>query len=414
MVSYNEALAILLKQKKFSPIVRSVDEASGYVSRQAVVSHGRVPPFRNSAMDGFAVRRADLACASAGDPITLRVAGRAVAGDAPCEGSEGAWEIMTGAPVPTGYDCIVPIENVVIRVRDEDGNPQEVVFTSPVLDKDNLRDAGEDFMPGDLIVERGVMLTPFHLMALAAVGQRDIETAPKPNVIVFSTGKEVVDHATAPLLPGQIHNSTAPYLMASLAKLSVQAGYGGVIKDAPEIFEARIDKALPKSEMVISTGAVSAGRHDFVPGSLRRLGAEILFHKVAVRPGGPLLYARFSDGTHYFGLPGNPVSVAVGLRFFVMPLLRHLQGRGAEYPITARLAAPYAKKSGRRFFCKARLSVDETSTLQVLILPGQESFKISPLLSANCWAALTEDQSSLEAGDKVDIYPLTPEHLHYG
>ncbi len=409
MISYKEALSLLHAQGKLASLTHPTNDACGYVSAQDVLSEVSVPSFPNSAMDGFAVRRAEVTGASETNPVTLQVTGSAVAGDAPTSAGGGAWEIMTGAPVPEGYDTVVKIEDVVISKKNTQGRPQAISLTTPLADKANIRQAGEDFVPGTSLLNRGALITPFHVMALAAVGQKTIAVAPKPNITVFSTGKEVIDTIDTPLLPGQIRNSNAPYLMAALGALPVQAQYAGVMHDEPAVFEERLQQVLPKTNIVISTGAVSAGRHDFIPDSLRKLGASILFHKVAIRPGKPILYARFPAGTHYFGLPGNPVSASVGLRFFVVPLLRHLQGMAAEVPIAARLVASSSKKAGFRFFRKARVTASTEGQLQVDSLAGQESFKIHPLLRANCWAVFREDKNSVDAGSLVDVYPLTPE-----
>ena len=401
MISYEEALATLRNPGRLKTITLPVGEASGYVAARDVTSEVLVPPFANSAMDGFAVYSENLADASKESPVTLPIAGSTVAGDTPCVARSGAWEIMTGAPVPQGYDAVVKIEDVAVRGHD-------VTFMAPAQGKNNMREAGEDFLIGDAVVHSGTLLTPYHVMALATVGHKDVTVYSKPNITIFSTGKELIEEADSPLLPGQIRNANGPYLMAALQESGFQPSYGGMIADDPTVFETRIRETLSEADILISTGAVSAGRHDFIPECLRKLGAKIVFHKVAIRPGKPVLYARFPDGTHYFGLPGNPVSAAVGLRFFVVPLLRHLQGMEQESPITARLLMPSPKKKGLRCFRKSHVSVTTGGRLQLEILHGQESFKIHPMLRANCWASFAEDQDGTEIGAAVQIYPLMP------
>ncbi len=402
MISYEKALALLSKTPPLTPSALSARDACGYVAAQEVKSKAFLPPFANSAMDGFAVRSSDLAKASKKTPVTLPRAGSTAAGEVPASGSGGAWEIMTGAPMPQGYDAVVKIEDVTLTDKG-------AVFTAPVAVKNNVRAAGEDFAQGAALIQSGTMITPAHIMALAAAGQETIAVYPKPDITIFSTGKELIDDAHTPLAPGQIRNSNNPYMMAALKTMPVRARDGGVIPDEPDVFEARVRARLPDSDIIISSGAVSAGKHDFVPASLRRLGAEIVFHKVAVRPGRPLLYARFPNGAHYFGLPGNPVSAVAGLRFFVIPLLRHIQGMAAETPLAIPLAAPYPKQKGLRFFCKAAVSVSAKGQLSVKILSGQESFKIYPLLQANCWASLSETQERIKTGEPVEVYPLAPD-----
>lgn len=357
-------------------------------------------------MDGFAVRSSETACS----PCSLPVVGSCVAGDLPSAGTiGGAWEIMTGAPVPTGYDAVVKIEDVTITERNAQGRPERITLSSPVSSGDHVRQAGEDFRPGSPVLEAGVRISSLHLMALAAVGGESIRVYPKPRVSVLSTGREVVDDITADLQPGQIRNSNGPYLMAALNLMQATPLYLGTIHDEPDQFEACVGEALKRSDVIISTGAVSAGRHDFIPDSLRRLGAEILFHKVAIRPGKPVLYARFSNGVHYVGLPGNPISTAVGARFFVSPLLRHLSGCRPEIFPQAQLAQDARSSSSLRFFLKATAFLDARQRLCVRLLDGQESFKIHPLLHANCWALLPAGKADIPAGTPVDIAPLTGE-----
>ncbi len=399
MISYDQAQNIIQQAGPLETVTLPAQEACGYVLAEQIASTVLVPPFANSAMDGFAVRAQDIADATKDSLITLPIVGSTVAGDQPSSGTHGAWEIMTGAPVPSGYDAVVKIEDVVVEQNN-------VRFSASVETGNNIRKAGEDFIDGDEVAKSGTLLTPYHIMALATVGCKMASVYRKPNMTVFSTGKELVEDEDVPLQPGQIRNSNGPYLMSTLREMGLTPNYGGMIADEPKQFEIRLEAALPQADIIISTGAVSAGKHDFIPDSLRKLGADILFHKVAIRPGKPILYARFPNGTHYFGLPGNPISAAVGLRFFVTPLLRQLQGLLPEIPVATNLLMPSPKKKGLRFFRKAHISIDTGGKLQLRILDGQESFKISPMLKANAWAVLTEDQDGVNVGEAVLVYPL--------
>lgn len=411
MISYEDALTVIAGQSEpLSPVTKPAQEVLGMICAQSVTSEATVPPFANSAMDGFAVRSAMLvASASPEAPLRLPVIGSTVAGDLPSQGTEGAWEIMTGAPVPEGYDAVIKIEDVKITKHDKDNRPTEIAVSAPVTTGQNIRKAGEDIRPGDAILNAGDRISPTRIMALATVGKSHLPVYPKPRVTVISTGKEIIDDPAIPLKPGQIRNSNSPYLLSMLEQMNAAAGYAGIIHDEPEIFENRMRDLLPQADVIISTGAVSAGRHDFIPESLRRLGAEILFHKVAIRPGKPILYARFPNGAHYFGLPGNPVSAAVGLRFFVAPLLRQITGQPPETPLAAILESDAGKKPDLCFFQKAFSYLGGDQRLYVRILPGQESFKIHPLLEANCWAVLPAGTSQVRADTPIGIVPLQPE-----
>ncbi len=375
------------------PIERAVNR----VLSSSVSSAEALPPFTNSAMDGFAVSSRDFLNLST--PFQFRVNGIIAAGDAPIErlnGPNECWEIMTGAPVPAQCDTVIKVEETK---RDGD---YIHIHRAPVAGE-NIRNAGEDFRMGMPVAQPGTRLYPEHLMAFSALGVRNVSVFRSPRVGVVSTGGELASNAA--LGSGKIRNSTAPYLLAELNALGMEAHFLGVVADEPKAFLKLMEEQLSQDvEVILSTGAVSMGRYDFVASALRDLGAEILFHKVAIRPGKPILFAKMGK-TAFFGVPGNPVSTAVGLRFFVEPYLRALQGVLQESPHRAILENDTKKPSGLRCFFKAKTS-HERSQQSVTILKGQESFRIAPFLTANSWAILPEDGVSVAKGSEIDFYPL--------
>jgi len=421
MLSYDNALRIILADAHVLEAQDlPLDQTLGAITAQKIKAAEYLPPFHNSAMDGFAVISHMTRGASESNPITLTVGGSTMAGDYPETASEftakgapkskGAWEIMTGAPVPETYDAVIPVENINILAKNAQGWPSEISLIAMATEGKNIRKAGTDFCPGDLLMEKGIKIGPNHIMALAALGLGKISVVKAPKVAIISTGKELVDDMTMPLQPGQIRNSNAPYLLRSLAQFGIDARNEGTIFDEPEKFEQKIQELISKDiQIILSTGAVSMGRHDFVPEGLKKTGAEILFHKCAIRPGKPILFARLANGSYYFGLPGNPVSTAVGLRFFAYPLIRKLLGQPQEKPVKARLKNDFTKTAPFRFFQKAACEVTADGQLIVTILPGQESYRIKPMLQQNCWAVIPEDSLSVPAGNLIDIYPLSPE-----
>ena len=410
MLSYADALKIILSGREpLETKTISLDHALGHVTAEKIVGAENVPPFHNSAMDGYAVHSNAVLDATTENPIILNVDGSTMAGDCPSKGGSGAWEIMTGAPVPDVYDAVIRVEDTSIIETNDQQRPTKISIIADGFPGKNVRKAGTDFCPGDLLVEKGVEIAAHHIMALAALGQDNIPVTTAPKAAVISTGKELVDELDRKLQPGQIRNCNAPYLVNSLKSYGITATNEGTIFDEPEKFEQKIEEILAKDvQIILSSGAVSMGRYDFVPDGLRAMGAEILFHKAAIRPGKPILYARFPNGTSYFGLPGNPIASAVGLRFFVYPLIRKLRGLEQEEHTTAILQNDFSKESLFRFFQKAHYKHDEEGRLTVEILPGQESFKIKPMLHQNCWAVVPEYGLSLSAGNMVDIYPLYP------
>lgn len=413
MIEYSKALKIIIETAPLLPVeLIQLEDAMGSVVAIDQPSPAAVPPFDNSAMDGFALHSTDTANATIELPVTLPVIGTVTAGEAVTNklGKPGtAWEIMTGAPVPTGYDGVIPVEQVEIQ-RDSTGKPVSIELTQSIHAGRNLRAAGEDFAAGDALIHAGQFIQANQIMGLAATGVSKISARRPARVAAITTGNELTDAANAqPLEPGMINDSNGPYLEAAIS--SIGANSAGVFRtsDSADELIALIEKLQNDTDVILTTGGVSAGRMDFIPSALEHLGADILFHRVAIRPGKPVLFARLPNGTLVFGLPGNPIAVAVGLRFFVIPALRQMQGLPQEHYLTAKLKKPVGKKQGFRFFAKAEAMSDDTGQLQVEALPGQESFKISPLMTANCWLIADEEADELEAGSLVKIAPLYPD-----
>lgn len=399
MIRYNDSLAII--RQHTTPIETAsvpLAAALGKIAARNYTSAISLPSFRNSAMDGFAVRHADIAAASAENPVTLPILQTIVAGNAiKAASNKGTAQIMTGAPVPDGYDAVVVVEEVTI-------SGDHVRFTKPAKAGQNIRLPGEDVAQGQHVMRRGDIITPERLMLLAAVGLNEVEAFQLPPLHVFATGTELVD-GSAPLREGKIYNSNAPYLMACAQAEGLAAQYGGILVDDAAVFERTIAALAPPS-IVITTGAVSKGTWDFIPESLNRLGAVTHFHRVNIRPGKPVLFATLPNGSWFFGLPGNPISAAIGFRFFVKPLLRALQGLAPEQPMMAKLARGFTKKGDFRQFLKATAHVDVKGELMVDISSGQESFKIAPLAECNAWAVLTENRNDYPAGTAIPVYPF--------
>lgn len=403
MLSYTKALAILeANVRPFAPETVGTHDASGWTAATALDCDIAVPAFDNSAMDGFALRAEDTRAASPDRPARLRVSGTVLAGDSRAADAVpgGVHEIMTGAPVPAGYDTVVPIERVEVE-RDSSGGPVAIAIAHPCAANANLRRSGEDFPAGTRLLNPGDRIGPNQIMALAATGIQRVSARRRPVAVAITTGNELSDAEALPR--GMIHDANGPYLGAALRPHG--ADCKGVYRtgDSAEELVARIESVQDEVDVVVTTGGVSAGRMDFVPRALESMGADILFHRVAIRPGKPALFARLPDGTWFFGLPGNPIAVAVGLRFFVAPALRLLQGTPSERFCTARLTETVRKKAGLTFFAKGRAYTTEDGVLEAEVLPGQESFKIRPLLSANCWVVVPEEFDEVSAGSPVAI-----------
>lgn len=406
MISYREALQRIAQLATRQPVRRlDRNESLGHIAAEEIRACLDIPPFNNSAMDGFALHAIKTVGTRQNAPKRIKVAHCLAAGDVLEMADQSlAVEIMTGAKIPDGFDAVVPIEKVNV-IRDAAGNAVEIEIQAELAQGDNVRYAGEDFKCGQILALPGTRLHAGHIAAMASTGIHEVRVFHMPEIEIFTTGKEVSDAYHVPLKDGEIYNSNTPYLLSHFKSAGIPATYAGSIGDDEQAFVDTLNVAT-NARIVISSGAVSMGKWDFIPELLEKNGARIIFHGVGIKPGKPILFAVLKDGRYYFGLPGNPVSTAVGLRFFVQPLIRQLLGMPLESFHYAELRHEFHKKGDLRNFLKARLDSDDHGQTHLTILDGQQSFKIAPLLDMNCWAILGEGQNDLAKNDFVSIAPM--------
>ncbi|MBM4220457.1 MAG: molybdopterin molybdotransferase MoeA [Gammaproteobacteria bacterium] len=409
MISYEEALGIILAESALlGQHGVPLHAAAGGISAGPLDARLDVPAFANAAMDGYAVAAGETAGASEQQPVSLPVAGTVVAGTPPPQALPGtAWEIMTGAPMPAGLDAVVPVERIAEHVPGGPA-PTSIRLLQAAAPGQNVRRMSEDFRRGDRVVDAGTRLAPHHLMGLAACGLDDRGIRDTPRMAILTTGSELATSGSE-LLQGRIRDANGPYLQALLARLGIAGSIHRTAADTVIALRAALAELAGSCDLILTTGGVSAGRLDLLPEVVRELGGEILFHKVAIRPGKPILYARLPGGKHLFGLPGNPLAVAVGMRFFVIPALRAMQGLPTEKFTPAICSEAVHSRGQLRFFAKAHRTVDGKARSRVQVLPGQESFRIGSLLKANCWAVIPEGKALLPAGSTVLTAALYPD-----
>ncbi|MFZ0870959.1 MAG: gephyrin-like molybdotransferase Glp [Rhodanobacter sp.] len=406
MIAYAQALQRLLAQvEPLRGEYCALCEATGRVLAADICSPIALPSFDHAAMDGYAL------CAP--EPLAAGsehvVHGSQAAGEARKTGVIGACEIMTGACLPDGFDAVVAVERTELLATHQDGAPARIRLLDPLAAGYNVRHTGADVAQGSTVLTAGTRIEAAHIMLLAALGLAQVEVVRRARIAVVCTGMELQADPSQPLADGQIYNSNGPYLVAALTAAGTQVLSCETVDDTASTFAAALQRAIgADADLVISTGAVSMGRYDFVPDTLHRFNAQLLFHKVAIRPGKPLLCARLADGPLILALPGTPMAVAVGLRFFVVPTLRAMMGQDAEPLLYAVLDTPQQPKAGLRHFLRATLYQGAEGQLHARVLSQQQPFRIRPLTEADSWVVLPEDAGDCVAGKRIEIVSLEP------
>jgi molybdopterin molybdotransferase len=394
MISYPDASALLLGEAGTLESERvGIDDALGRFLARDIISPLSLPTFDNAAMDGYALRaQADTIPAGS----TYSVAAMHAAGDDTYDYPDAeACEIATGARMPAGFDTVVPVERA-------ERHGDRVRFIADETRAQNVRLAGGDIEAGDMALPAARRIDPAAIMLLAALGVGHIDVVRRPRVAIINTGSELSDDGPLPL--AGIHDSNGPFLATSFARWGVEAIGRTRVPDHGDAFHVAVRDALVQgADLIVTTGAVSAGRFDFVPAALAALGARELFHKVAMRPGKPLLAARFERGPLVIALPGNPLAVAVGYRFFVAPVLRAMAGLAPEQPYRARLEAQVPVREGMHHFGLGQMHRDEAGFPVARLAPAQAAYRIQPYARANTWLSADGEYAAT-----VDAWPLDP------
>lgn len=393
MIPVDDALSMVLEN---APCLPSEDvalaDALGRVLASDVASDVAMPPFDRSAMDGYALRAEDLSAL----PTVLHVVGQVRAGEMPqaAVGQGQAIQIMTGAPVPAGATAVQPVE----KTRSLDGG-WRVEIVAPVEAGANIAPCGSEVREGDLVLAQGTVVTPAVIAVLAAVGAARVSVSRRPRVKVLVTGDELVEVTESPA-GGQIRNSNGYAVMAQARLAGAQVETLGVAPDDLERIAAGVERGLDADVLLVS-GGVSEGVYDFVEPALERFGVELLFTKVAIKPGAPLVFGR-RGGALVFGLPGNPVSAQVTFELFVRPALLRMQGATAvSRPVVeVEIAARVKNRSGRRAHSAARV-LWEAGRLLAHPLRSMGSADIVAHARANALLVMEADRLQAEAGERL-------------
>jgi molybdopterin molybdotransferase len=402
MLELEQAVARLLEAvPPPAPETVGVTDAIGRCVLEAVVAPGPLPPFDNSAMDGYAVRAADLVSAGSAAPVRLRLAGRVQTGDEPdCAVEPGTCaRLFTGSPLPPGADAVVMQEDT--RVSPE--RPGEVAVLEPVQAGENVRLRGGDVNRGTVIARAGEFLTAARASLLAAVGVARVTVGRRPSVAVLATGSELVEPGR-PLGPGKIYESNRSFMAALCRAAGALPRVFPLVQDTLPATRQALAEAFASCDVVVTSGGASVGEVDLIQQGLAEIGGRLDFWRVAIKPGKPFIFGRRGGGL-LFGLPGNPVSAFVTFLLLVRPALRRWQGAREialpEHP--GILAGALANPDSRRHFLRVR--VDQAGKVTSAGLQG--SHVLSSLAEANALVDLPP-KTNLPAGSAVRVLRWEP------
>lgn len=377
--------------------------ALGRVTAQDVISPINVPPHDNSAMDGFAFDGAQLRDTQG---FSLKVVGTALAGKT-WAGAVNAGEcvkIMTGAIMPEGLNTVVPQELCHMTSSNDVEIPADLLKPG-----DNRRLCGEDIMQGQPALLKGALVTPAAAGLLASLGVPNVSVVRRLRVAYFSTGDEILSLGEAPR-EGAVYDSNRYTVHGMLQAIGCEMIDMGVVKDAPELLEQAFNKAAEQADAIITSGGVSVGEADFTKAMMKKLG-DVVFWKIAMRPGRPMAVGRIQKGQRsavLFGLPGNPVAVMVTFLAFVKPALLKMMGSTATpLPmLRARTQEVLRKKPGRTEYQRGIVSRNAQGELQVITTGNQGSGVLSSMVQANGLIVLSHPQGTAQLGDWVDVLVL--------
>jgi len=415
MISYLRSQQILKKAviKIGDELVNSENSLNRVLSSN-ILSNTNYPAGNNAAFDGFAIKSKDSQYLNKTSPKKFKIIGSMIAGTKPITKKINKFEtveIMTGGIVPKGFDTIIPIEQIVFYPNK---NQAKYIIVDKKINKhQHVRFLGSDYQKNDLIIKKGTIIQPNHILALKTLGIKKIKVKKKPNILFFSTGNEISNSENIPAW--KVRNSNGPYIKSLNSNFLFNFINGGILRDNQEkIFKNQIKKIFnSKIDMIVTSGAVSAGKFDFIPSIIKTFKLSNYFKGVAIRPGKPVLFAKIKGKQKsFFGLPGNPLSTAACYRFFVHPYIMNILGVKNEKPIKAILKNSFNKKKQMTQFIKAKLNGTNNGKLEVEVLQGQESFRIKSFVHSNIWAVFPAGKPSFKRGEMINcFFPNHPNTL---
>ena len=379
----------------------SIKDALNRISSKEVVAQSYYPADDNTAFDGFAVNSNETKTTAQKFKIIKTLA----AGDNPYIKKVpklSCIEVMTGAIIKKPFDSIIPIEDIEFFPNKK--NAKYIIVSKKIKKSEFIRPKGSDYKKGNKIIKKGELINPAHILSLKTLGIEKVLVKKKVNIVFYPSGNELSDNKKIP--SWKIRNSNTIYLNSLIKSLPVNFKVQKIIRDKDQkLFKNQISKQLKSNtDIVITSGAVSKGKFDFIPSVINQFKLKNHFKGVAIRPGKPVMFAKFNNNKCFFGLPGNPISSVACFRFFVIPLLFKSLGLKIEKPIYAKLKNKFSKKKKFTRFIKGKLTFDKLGTAQFEVFKGQESYKIEPFVKSNAWGVFKDGISSFNKGNLIECY----------
>ena len=409
MIDYKKAI-IKIKRNKIkvnSEKILSINSINR-VSSSNVYSPSNYPAANNSSFDGYAINSKETKNLTKKKFKKFRILKTIAAGDNPNikkVQKHSTIEVMTGAIIQKPYDAVIPIEQIKFYPKKNKYN--YIIVDRRISKNDYIRFEGSDFRKREKVINKGELIKSQHILALKALGIKKILVKKKPSILFYTTGNEISNKENIP--KWKVRNSNGFYINSFLNSLPVRFKQKKILRDHDSLkFKKEILTNLKsKNEIILTSGAVSAGKYDFIPSIIKQFKLKYFFKGVSIRPGKPIMFAKFSNNKVFFGLPGNPISSAACIKFFVLPFLYYSIGMKENKPIIARLKNSFVKKKTFTRFTKGKLTFSTKGEAEFKVFKGQESFRIKPFTKSNAWGLFPNGKANFKKNDYIKCYTLT-------
>ena len=409
MIHYKKALLKLKKNKiKINSETIISENSLNRISALDLNSPSNYPAANNTAFDGFAINSKETIKLNNKNFIKFKIIKTLAAGDNPKIKKISKFstiEVMTGAVIKKPFDTVMPIEQ--IKFFPNSIRPKFIVINKKIKKNNYIRFLGSDFKKGERIVKKGEIINPQHILAFKTLGVKKILVKKKPKIVFYTTGNEISNNSKIP--DWKVRNSNSYYIKSFLENLPFNFVEKKILRDNDLVKFKKEIKINIKSntDLIITSGAVSAGKFDFVPKIINSFKLKYYFKGAYIRPGKPIMFAKFKKNKAFFGLPGNPISSAACFRFFVLPFLYFSTGTIENKPINSKIKYQLTKKKNYTRFIKGKLSFSKKGIAEFETYKGQESFRIKPFTNSNAWGLFPNGKGKFKKGDFIECYTPT-------